>query len=88
MVLKQVCDVTGAAKRDLRQAKMGPHANPARRFAVWALKRQTLLTHAEIGKTLQMTTVQVGNVLTRLKLNRAPFEEWTERWLILSPSDK
>ncbi|MCP4675940.1 MAG: hypothetical protein GY854_10625 [Deltaproteobacteria bacterium] len=88
IVLKQVSEVTGAMHRELKQTIMGPRANPARRFAVWALKRQTLLTHAEIGKLLDMTATQVGNVLTRFKSRTSPLNEWTTEWLERWPSNK
>jgi len=87
-VLKQVCEITGATRRELKRSVMGPGANPARRFAVWALKRQTDLTHARIGQLLSMTTVQVGNVLTRFTLNASPIEEWTDEWFERWISDK
>ena len=77
--LALVTKVTGAKLTALRTAAMGPGANPARRFAVWALKRQTTLTHEEIGRTLSMSPGQVAHVLRRLRLDAEPFKVWAAR---------
>jgi REP element-mobilizing transposase RayT len=80
-VLRRVCEITGATRGELRRTVMGPRANPPRRFAVWALAKQTLLTHAEIGKLLDMSTTQVANVLrvARRDVSTLP-EEWIVGW--------
>jgi putative transposase len=78
--LALICEVTGARLADLRRAAMGPRANPARRFAVWALKRRTTLTHGEIGRVLSMSTGQVAHVLRRLRTREEPFGTWIARW--------
>jgi len=78
--LALVADVAGVKLAALRTTAMGPGANPARRFAVWALKRRTTLTHEEIGRTLSMSPGQVAHVLRRLKLDVEPFKTWASRW--------
>jgi hypothetical protein len=65
-VLTRICKVTGATREKLLVVRYGPGANPARRFAVWALKRDTLLTYREIGHLLDMTVSQIGHVLSRM----------------------
>ncbi|MDD5308216.1 MAG: transposase [Deltaproteobacteria bacterium] len=77
--LALVAEVTGASPAELRRAPMGPRANPARRFAVWALKRRTTLTHEEIGRALSMSAGQVAHVLRRLKTREEPFCTWIAR---------
>ena len=47
---------------------------------MWALKTGTQLTHAEIGQTLEMSTVQVSHVLRRLPKKEEPFRTWIETW--------
>lgn len=79
-VLERVCAVTGASPGELRRVRRGPHANPARRFAVWALDRQTELKHREIGALLGMSTTQVANVLWRWPASREAMEDWIRAW--------
>jgi REP element-mobilizing transposase RayT len=79
-VLARVCAITGAGETRLREAVKGPRANPARRFAVWALKRGTLMTHREIGAVLGMTEAQVAQVLRRLEAKAEPMGSWIARW--------
>jgi REP element-mobilizing transposase RayT len=78
--LALVAEVTGAKPAALRTTAMGPRANPARRFAVWALKRRTALTHEEIGRALSMSPGQVAHVLRRVRLDAEPFRTWATRW--------
>ena len=80
-VVERVCRITGEKTSQLKKTVMGPRANPARRFAVWALARQTLLTHARIGKLLRMSTMQVANVLRvqRRDLSTLP-ADWVAKW--------
>jgi len=81
LVIRHIREITGATRSELRRTVKGPRANPPRRFAVWALARQTLLTHAEIGKLLHMSTTQVANVLrvARRDISTLP-EEWIDSW--------
>ena len=50
--LERIQRITGADKKELKKATRGPMANPARRFAVWALRNATRMTQAEIGDIL------------------------------------
>ena len=77
-VIAAVSSVTGAGGSALRTAAMGPGANPQRRFAVFALHRWTELTHGGVGATLDMSAVQVANVLRRFDASASPMREWAE----------
>ena len=77
-VLAAVCRVTGSTLADLRRVKMGPRANPARRFAAWVLSRRTNLTRREIGGLLKMTTRQVHNVVNRWSESDPCLTLWRE----------
>ncbi|MDD5309506.1 MAG: transposase [Deltaproteobacteria bacterium] len=77
-VLRAVRRVTGASLAELRTAQMGPRANPARRFAAWALDHRTDLTRREIGDLLGMTTRQVHNVVNRWSEKDARLTLWRE----------
>lgn len=72
-VLEFTCSVCCCSLEDLLSASMGPRANPQRRFAVWALRKHTMLTQRETGKALDMSTQQVANVLRRIDVWREPF---------------
>lgn len=76
VVLEDVCRVADTTITHLRRSQRGPAANPARRFAVFALRKYTPLTHKEIGKTLSMSEYQVANVLRRYNKNEEPFRDW------------
>lgn len=78
--LEKICRITGMNKVNLRTAEYGPGANPARRFAVWALKHHTQLSQREIGKCLKMSESQVAHVLRRIRLKDEPFVEWMTKW--------
>lgn len=79
-VLAEVCEVTGENLSRLRKLERGPRANPARRFAVWALKEGTLMTHGEIGRMLRMSESQVGHVLRRFRAKEEPLATWCAQW--------
>jgi REP element-mobilizing transposase RayT len=78
--LRRVEKITGADHGRLRCAEMGPRANPARRFAVWALREGTLMTHREIGVALGMTEGQAAQVLRRLNAKIEPMRSWIATW--------
>ncbi len=79
--LRAVTRLTETSLTKLRRPGMGPMANPARRFAVWALWDTRMLTHAQIGKALKMSTVQVSKVISRLKrVVPSPLDEWQREW--------
>ncbi|MCK9461160.1 MAG: transposase [Proteobacteria bacterium] len=75
-VLEAVRRATGASLAEIRTARMGPRANPARRFAAWALAHRTDLTRREIGRLLNMTTRQVHNVVNRWSEKDARLTRW------------
>lgn len=78
--LARIGEITGATARELRRTERGPRANPARRFAVWALKKGTLLTHREIGGLMGMSPQQVAHVLRRLDTKADPISGWISAW--------
>ena len=82
-VIKDVCELTGKASEELLIAARGRGANPARRFAVWALRRSTTCTAREIAEILQMSTSQVEQLLNRSKHGPAGTELtiWMDWWL-------
>ena len=81
-VLRRVSGTTGATLDALLTAQRGRAANPARRFAVWALRRYTNLTLTAIGARLLMTPKQVENVLSRMPGCRDPaIRRWIGDWL-------
>ncbi len=79
-LLDKVTQVTGASLPTLRTARRGRGANPARRFATWALLEYTDLRHAQIGKLLKMSTFQVAKSAERLRQRGLvpPLSEWAE----------
>jgi hypothetical protein len=79
--LERICEITGCKKRTLKKPEMGPRANPARRFAVWALWSTRLLTHRQIGNALEMTTVHVSKQLSRMnKKFPGALKKWRKEW--------
>ena len=78
--LARVREITGATTSALRRSERGPRANPARRFAVWALRRSTLLTHREIGTALGMSPQQAAQVLRKLVTRGEPMKSWIQQW--------
>lgn len=81
-VLEEVLGVTGATLADLKRAEMGPRANPARRFAIWALSRSSVLSQREVGKMLNASYGQVTALLGRLRKRGAPepLRGWMSDW--------
>ena len=80
--LSRALRISEATRKQVRKVEQGPRANPARRFAVWALDRGTTLTHREIGERLGMSTTQVAKVLSRLRSGPVPepLDQWIEGW--------
>ncbi len=79
--LKDVSVVTSSKPKDLKRSAMGPRANPARRFAVWALWNTRLLTHRQIARTLDMSVNHVSKLLSRLKKDfPEPLVGWRKAW--------
>jgi len=83
-VLKRVMRLTKSNRRELNRAPRGRSGNPARRFAVWALHRETGLKHSQIGDLLGgMNPEQVGVTLARLREAErdATVQRWIDTWL-------
>ncbi|NMB75944.1 MAG: MarR family transcriptional regulator [Myxococcales bacterium] len=80
----QIC---GCTIEDLRRRSMGPGANPARRFAIWALNRSSELTQGQIAKALGVQYHQVTRLLGRLRNggHREPLTGWINLWLAREP---
>ena len=81
-VIAAVVTVTGADRAILTSTRRGRGGNPARRFAVWALRRATDLGAADIGALLCMSANQVGAVLWRLRHHpvKPPLDRWIAAW--------
>ena len=58
-LFEMILQVTGMDRRSVTKSVMGPRANPARRFAVWALREYSLLKHREIAAVMKMNHSQV-----------------------------
>lgn len=86
-VLAEVCELTGASFEELKRKEMGPRANPARRFAAWALQRGGDQTYRQISQTLDMPYSQVAKLLSRIRRRGATgqLKEWMEQWPMKSP---
>jgi REP element-mobilizing transposase RayT len=82
-LLELVCEATGATLKEITASVMGPRANPARRFAVWALREHTRLKNREIAAHLNMTYNQVSNVLSRFRGGVEPMSTWIDELSIL-----
>jgi len=80
-VLATVTRLTGEPRERLLERTKGPRANPARRLAAWALRRSTLLSHAEIGELLGMRAPHVASLLRRAGDNPTePLAGWLRAW--------
>jgi REP element-mobilizing transposase RayT len=78
-LFEMLLQVTGMDREGITMSVMGPRANPARRFAVWALREHTLLKHKEIAEFMKMNHSQVSNVLSRFKVGDDPtLTKWAE----------
>jgi REP element-mobilizing transposase RayT len=83
LVLRKICRITKTDKEQLRRSQHGPRANPARRFAIWALNRSTGLTNRQIGALLDVSYHQVSKVLGALRkaTSTQPVGGWISRWI-------
>jgi len=84
-VLARIRAITGATAESLRRRERGPKANPARRFAAWALNRETNLGHREIGELLRMSASAVAKLRARFSTEggpkeRKPIATWIDAW--------
>jgi hypothetical protein len=57
---------------------MGLHANPVRRFAVWAFRRHTSLKNKEIAVLLNMSADQISDVSNRFNGASVSMMHWIE----------
>jgi REP element-mobilizing transposase RayT len=82
-VLAEVARLTGGEVEALRQGTRGAGANPARRFAIWALNRSSELSQREIAGELGVSLSQVVALLWRLRNGQArePLTGWITTWL-------
>jgi len=82
-VLRRVTALTEASRKRLRETAFGPRANPARRFAVWALVRSAGLTHRQAAHELKMSPAQVANTMSRFGRRGfpEPIDAWVFEWL-------
>ncbi len=81
-VLQKVCRITGANREEIMEAKKGPGANPARRFAIWALVRGAGMLHRDVAKFLDLPPYQVPKVMSQLQRKGAPppLGKWLKTW--------
>jgi len=81
-VLARVCELTGVTRQALGQPVRGRGGNPARRFAIWALTRETTLSHVRIGELFGMSGAHVAQVLSTVrKAEPGPeIEAWKQAW--------
>lgn len=80
-LLHKISQITGVKKSRIMESLYGPAANPARRFAVWALRHSGRYRHTDIASALDMTETQVAKVLSRLKIDRPePIASWIIEW--------
>jgi REP element-mobilizing transposase RayT len=82
-VMAEVCRITRASEEQLLLRELGPRANPARRFAVWALYRGAGMKQRDIAKRLRVPYYQVSKTLSRLRKGGAsqPLRGWMREWL-------
>jgi putative transposase len=82
-VIAEVCRMTHADEEQLLSREFGPRANPARRFAIWALYRGAGMKQQVIGKRLRVSYYQVSKVLSRLRGKKVyePLKGWMREWL-------
>ena len=76
-LLRLVSEITGCGLDELSTSVMGPRANPARRFAVWAFRKHTRLKSKGIAGILNRSYNQVSNVLSRFKAEPGEMSKWT-----------
>jgi hypothetical protein len=66
---------------ELKQGTRGRVGNPAKRFAVWALRERTLLSYAQIGRQMKMSESAVAKDLAKSRKQLELFERWSSEWL-------
>jgi putative transposase len=81
-ILGRVCTFTGVERAQLEEPVRGRRGNQPRRFAIWALARETDLTHAAIATVFGMSTPHVSQVLAGTRRAEPPPEiaAWIASW--------
>jgi REP element-mobilizing transposase RayT len=86
-LVAHIAGITGVSSRQLRKGVKGRVGNPARRFAVWALRKSTDLTQRQIGRVLRMSESHVSRDLRRTRERITEFQAWADEWNRLFPID-
>jgi len=81
-VLAEVCRLTGSNREELQRSARGRGANPARRFAAWALSRSTRQPLREVAEVLHMSQRQIACLLHRIRSGQVSSEvrTWIAAW--------
>jgi len=80
-VLSEVLQLTGIERGELARSVRGRDGNPARRFALWALARDTNLTQTQVGAALGMSETHVSHMLRRFGARpKEPMASWMSAW--------
>ncbi|MBI5508876.1 MAG: transposase [Deltaproteobacteria bacterium] len=80
-VLSEVLQITGSDPRTLTRSARGRRGNPARRFALWALRQETDLTHVQIGRLLELSESHASHLLRRIRSRPPePLAQWISEW--------
>jgi transposase len=82
-VLEQVMRISGTDLEEIMTTSKGPGANPARRFAIWALSNKAGLSHKAVAETLSASQNQVAKLVSRMRKNELnpPVKGWIKRFL-------
>ena len=82
-LLVRISHHCGVSVQDLLTVVLGPRANPARRFAVWAFSHQTHHTRTTIAETLGMPPGQALRLLQHLRRETPPepLATWMSAWV-------
>ena len=81
-VLAKVAKLTRVPIRELKTARRGRGANPARRFAALVLGEDPTLSHRDIAEALAMSVRQVGSLLQRARQHGTADDlaAWRDAW--------
>ena len=81
-IIAEVAKLTHVSIRELKTARRGRGANPARRFAVLVLGDDPTLNHRDIAEALAMSVRQVGSLLQRARQHGTgdDLAAWREAW--------
>ena len=72
----------GFTPKELRQPGQKPKLKRARQFTIWALSKETELTHRQIGNERGASQDTVRGVLKRIdkRLKQNPLNDWHRAW--------